>query len=233
MNSEAIDELIQSVLEGDASPSDVSRLERLVATDADVRERHARLKQAFEVLAEGAALEDPPADLKASILAEIRQQQAAARSRTAPRPVSRPAFSWLRLALPLAACAAAAVVVLWNGRASAPRPAAEGTTGAIAAAPRNAIALGEGDRAVSIAWHELSGGRFALDVGAGAGPVTLTIVAREARLDRPTEAIALEPGAKETLFGEVLGDAPAIRVTLAGAADGPVTRDVDLTGLRH
>lgn len=229
MNPDAIDDLIQTVLEGGASPSDVSRLEHLIATDEHVRERHARLKQAFETLALGATLEEPPAGLRDGILAEIRQQRVA----RPVRPVARPAFSWFRLALPLAACAAAAVVLLWNGRATAPRPAAEGVTGAIAAAPQHQIAIGQGDQAVSIAWHDLPGGRFALDLEAGASPVTVTIEPRNVRLDRPAEAIALDARATDTILGAVMSEAPAVRVTLTWADGRSATREVGLGEVRH
>ncbi len=234
MNAEAIDDLIQSVLEGDASPSDVSRLEQLIATDAFVRERHARLKQAFDALAEGTALEDPPAGLRENVLAEIRRQQSAAQARSTPRPVSRPAFSWLRLALPVAAVTVAAVVVLWNGRANGPSPALESTSGAIAAAPSNTIAIGQGERAVSIAWRELPGGRFALDlVGAGAGPVTVSLAPQRVRLDRPADAIALEPHATDTILGEISGQEPSVRVTLTWPDGRTESRDIPLDQIRH
>lgn len=158
MNPDAIDDLIQSVLDGEASPSDVTRLEQMIAADPFVRRRHAELQQAFATLAQGANLEDPPADLQASILEEIRRRQPAVARSADSRPISRPAFSWLRLALPLAAFAAAAVVLLWSGRANDSRSAADGTTGAIGAsgaagevAPQNALALGKGEQAVTIA----------------------------------------------------------------------------------
>ncbi|MBK7367562.1 MAG: hypothetical protein IPJ04_06510 [Candidatus Eisenbacteria bacterium] len=231
MNPDAIDDLIQTVLDGDASPSDVTRLEQMIATDPFVRQRHAELQLAFAALAQGAKLEDPPADLSANILAEIRRQQPAGARTAAARPVSRPAFSWLRIALPLAACAAAAVVLLWSGRPNTIRPAAEGTTGTIAAAPLGSLTLGPGDEAASIRWRKTNGATFALDLEAGTSAVSVTIEPQDVRLESPAGARALAPGATETILGTVTGEQPSVRVTLTWADGRSATREVKLSGL--
>lgn len=239
MNPDAIDDLIQTVLEGDASPSDVTRLEQMIATDPFVRQRHADLQQAFATLAQGAKLEDPPADLSANILAEIRRQTPASARTASARPISRPAFSWLRLALPLAACAAAAVVLLWNGRPNTIRPAAEGITGTIAAAPLGTLKLGPGDAAASIRWRKTSGtatsedATFALDLEAGTSPVTVTIEPKDVRLDSPAGAIALAPGVAGTILGAVTGEQPSVRITLQWADGRSTTREVSLAAVRR
>lgn len=233
MNPDAIDDLIQSVLDGEASPSDVTRLEQMIAADPFVRRRHAELQQTFATLAQGAKLEDPPADLSASILAEIRRQKPAVARHAAARPVSRPAFSWLRLALPLAACAAAAVVLLWSGRPTALRPAAEVTTGTIAAAPLGTLTLGPGEEAASIAWRKTAGAGFALDLKAGASPVTVAIEPRDVRLENTAEALALDPRAADTILGTVTGDQPSVRVTLTWADGRSASREITLAAVRR
>jgi hypothetical protein len=226
VNLDAIDDLIQTVLEGDASPVDTARLEQLVATDPRVRERLAELSLAFEALSQGPQLEAPPDDLRASILAEIRRQHSPATKR-AGSPALRPGFSWFRLALPLAACAAAVIVLVWNGQSPPPIPAGGSTSGTMGVPTAQVIRLGEGDRATALSWHR-AGAHFSLEIRAGRTPPTVVLEPRQVRLEEGSGPLVLGANELDTVRGEIEGDSPSVLVTLRWADGRSDSAEVSL-----
>lgn len=177
MNRESLDDLIQTVLDGDATGQQRVQLAHLLETDANARTRHAELEVAFEALA-GVKPAEAPADLRDNILAEIRSAAAARNARpqrAASLPTRRPAFSWFRLALPIAACAAAAVVLVWNAKKPLVLSSDSGTSGTMAASgPSGSLSLGPAGRAVKLHWRA-AGSDFQLQAHGGNEPAQIMI----------------------------------------------------------
>ena len=242
MTGEALDELIQSVLGGDAGAEERAQLERLLATSEEARVRHAELSAAFAALGH-ARLEEPPADLRESVMAEIRREAAARGTRAASAPARRPAFSWMRLALPLAACAAAAVVLVWNARQPSLGPTDSGSTSGTMAAsgPSGSLTLGPAGRAVRVHWRS-AGPEFQLELRMGDTPAHIRIepVGAGVRMgsaagDAGSNSVSAQLGAGALAkFAGTTSGAPgaaaAVRVTVTWPDGESASADVALQG---
>ncbi len=172
--NEPLSHLLQRLIEGEASDAERTRLEGLMARDPGLRRRHDELARVFSAL-RSARLEDAPAGLRDDILRSIR---GAAPARTPAARTGRPRLSWLRFALPVAAVAVAAVVLVAERRGGPQAPAGEHTTGALSAAdPRASLRLGRGPGAVTVT-TEAAGAGFRLHVRNGGSPVRLVLEAR-------------------------------------------------------
>lgn len=97
-----IQDLIQRDIDGRLSETERARLSSLLAADPSAREEHRRLESLRDMLA-GLPKEDPPAQIRASVLRDIRARRSA-----------RPGWSFGRFALGYvyAAAAGAALAIL-------------------------------------------------------------------------------------------------------------------------
>lgn len=197
------DDLIQRVLEGEATAEERTRLEALVASDAAARARYEELSRVFASLG-ATALEDPPAGMRDEVMRAVRGAapawaSASARAGGAPsgngrpavavRPELRPSFSWFRIALPVAAGAVAAVVLFANWQGGASRPGGDGVTGTMSQLRRHpGLRLGEGASAVHVTWSPAEKG-FRLSIRTGDAPVRVALDTQT-----PGALIALAPG---------------------------------------
>lgn len=169
--TQASEDLLNRVVEGDATPAERAKLEALLAADPELRRRHDELKQAFQAL--GAARTEPvPDGLHDDIVGAVARAAAAvpARSTLAPAPRLR----WTRLLLPISA-AAAAVVLIFALRSPTLPPSAS-TSGTMGGSPQpTRLRLGTGLDEVEVTGLSTGQG-FQIDVraGASAGTVELT-----------------------------------------------------------
>jgi len=180
--TESLDELIQRVLDGDATPAERALLENRLANDPAARSRREEIGRVFQAL-EGVRVEDPPAGLRDDILRAVRG--AAPAWRRAPARTGRPVFSWLRLTLPLAGAVAALVIfVSWQGlNRSISHDGVTGTMSGVAG--RETLRLGTGGDAVLVRTTRLDNG-FRLTIQAGNSPVTVV-------LETPDPGVTLRP----------------------------------------
>lgn len=219
--TEPLDELIQRVLDGDASPTEKLRLEQRLASDAHARNRYDELARVFEALS-ATRLEEAPAGLRDDVLRSVREAALARTPGTArtgvPTPrAARPAFSWFRLALPIAA-GAVAVAVLFVSLGGPRRIAGDQVSGTLAppAAPANLV-LGTGPDAVTIQPVAIPGGAE-LRVSAGAAPVTIHLEGADGAVQlaegpgAPAAALDLPLAASATVTLHVHAPAPGARV---------------------
>lgn len=192
--SRAIEELIQRVIEGEASPEECRRLDALIAADPAVRRRRDELEHAFRLLG-AARLEPAPEGLRDAVLRKIAAEPAHAGH--APRhgaPSHRTAgpLPWLRLLLPVTAVLAA-VSLLWVARTTTLRPGAP-VSGTIAGpAPAVSVTVGSGPAALRVD-AEAVGGGFRLDVRAGDSPGVAEFQAEGPGATLRRTADAPEPG---------------------------------------
>lgn len=219
--TEPLDELIQRVLDGDATPTEKLRLEQRLASDAHARNRYDELARVFEALS-ATRLEEAPAGLRDDVLRSVREAALARTPGTArtgvPAPrAARPAFSWFRLALPIAA-GAVAVAVLFVNLGGPRRIAGDQVSGTLAppAAPADLV-LGTGPDAVAIRPAVVATGAE-LRIVAGAVPVTLHLEGADGAVQLATDPAAPAAGldlplaASATATVHVLAPAPGARV---------------------
>lgn len=232
--NETLDDLIQRVLDGEATAGEQTRLESLLASDPAARARHDELSRVFAALAPLPS-EDPPAGLRDEVMRAVRGAAPAwapssaragrassegGRAVVFARPSLRPSFSWLRIALPAAAAAVAAVVLFANWRGGPQGPGGDGVTGAMTEIrPHPGLRLGEGADAVHVTWGPAENG-FRLTIRTGNAPVRVALDAQA-----PGALLALPPGAptpspriEATLPANALvvaeGTGPASRATI-------------------
>ena len=176
--SESLDDIIQQALDGAASPDDRARLDARLAADPDARRRYEELRAVFEALSDGSS-EDPPPGLHADIMRALPDRL--------PVPeLARPRWTWSRLALPFAAGAIAAAVVVITLRGGPSSTVPEGGASAtMSGAASRAVRLGLGTEGAALhvtLWREAEGAaRLAvtsdvptrLSVSSAQGSVTL------------------------------------------------------------
>jgi hypothetical protein len=178
--NESLDDLVQRVLDGNGSAEDQRRLEGRLASDASARNRYDELSRVFAGL-KAVQLEEAPSGMRDEVLRSVREAAlartpAAARAgvavTAAPR-VARPAFSWLRLALPIAAGAAAALVLFstvgrqaWFG--------GDRVSGTMSGAETETLHLGSGGESVVVSWAQAPGG-FQLRVVTNEAPASVRL----------------------------------------------------------
>ncbi|MEQ1832002.1 MAG: hypothetical protein ABL977_03020 [Candidatus Eisenbacteria bacterium] len=243
---ESLDELMQRVLEGEASSAEQLELQAELARDPAAHTRFAAQADAFERLAQ---LELPaaPPGLHDAVMAQVRATPVASTT-----PHRAPGAALRRWAFP-AVAAAVALVLLWftagpragggPGRAAAPGPAELAGTMAQANIA-GVLTLGEGDGALQVHWKRERGG-FVLQLESGAEPVEVEVTALT-----PGSAVRLEFAAEldSTFFREFNVGLPAHRsescqvtattpsATLRIQAKFPdgraVGREITITGLQ-
>lgn len=184
--NDTTDDLVQRALEGDLTPAERASLEARLASDPVTRGRYDELSRAFEALG-AARLAEPPAGLRDEVMRAVRgaapawapASARAGRAEPAPRPVvapRRPAFTWLRIALPVAAGAVAAVV-LFGGLPGGPgqQPAGDGVSGTMSGVrSTNGLTVGSGPSTVTVRWNPTDTG-FQIRLQAGDAPVHVVL----------------------------------------------------------
>lgn len=249
--NDTIDDLIQRALEGEASTAERARLEARLASDPAARARYDELSRAFEAL--GAVhLAEPPAGMRDEVLRAIRGAAPAwapastragrlAPAARTPALAGRPAFTWLRIALPVAAAAVAALV-MFVGLPGGPGSSGDKVSGTMSGlGSTDGLRLGAGPGAVLVRWAPSEHG-FQLRIQTGDAPVRLV-------LETPTAGatLLLAPGAptpsprvEATLPANALvvaeGTAPNTRATVRASVTFPDGRtasgEIGLQGLR-
>lgn len=246
---EWLDELMQRVLEGEASGPEQVELQSELARDPAARARFAAQTDAFERLAQ---LELPaaPDGLHEAVMAQVRSAPSPAAPVASTTPHRAPGAALRRGAFP-AAAAAVALVLLWftagpragggPGRTGAPGPAELAGTMAQANAT-GMLTLGDGDGALQVHWEHERGG-FVLRLEAGAEPVEVELTAltpgSSLQDERTPHRGSVTPGvfhlqlpARER--GACRGTATTPRATLRIQAKFPdghaVGREITITG---
>lgn len=199
--NDTLDDLIQRALEGEISAGERVRLEARLASDAAARVRYDELSRAFEALG-AARLAEPPAGMRDEVMRAVRgaapawapAPARAGRPEPAPRPAAkagRPAYAWLRIALPVAAGAIAVFVLFGPLRPPGPgQPGGDGVTGTMSGVrSTNGLVVGAAPSTVTVRWNPTDTG-FALHLQAGDAPVHVVLETRTAGA-----LLSLAPGA--------------------------------------
>lgn len=238
--SESFDELLQRVLDGDATPAERAHLEAHLAADPEARNRREEMGRVFQAL-EGARLEDPPAGLRDDVLRAVRG--AAPSWRRAPARTGRPVFSWMRLALPVAGVVAALVVfVSWQGvNRTVSKDRVTGTMSGLANERVERLHLAEGKSTLTVQSTSDANG-FWLKVQAGDVPatvvletgdpgVTLRLPGIEATAASRIET-AVAANSSVVIEGRSHKPVAVIRVTATLAGEAPRHGQLTLSGLQ-
>lgn len=249
--TDTIDDLIQRALEGEATAAERARLEARLASDPAARGRYDDLSRVFETLA-ATSLAEPPAGMRDEVLRAIRGAAPAwapasaragrpASAARAPALAGRPAFSWLRIALPVAA-GAVAVLVMFAApltRWIAPGDNVTGTMSGLRST--DGLRLGTGPGAVLVQWGPSAAG-FELRIRTGneSARVVLEALTPETTLSLAPGAPTPSPRIEATLPANALviaeGAAPSTRATVRVSVTFPdgrlATGEVGLRGLR-
>lgn len=177
---------IQDVLEGTASPGEAAETRAWLASSAEGREREQDLRETFTALG-ALALEEPPAGLSASIMAQVAGEPRRVRepwfAGVARSFVRRPAWG-LGYAFAAGVAAGAVVIGLATGslspvnRADLPVTATLAPPGVAAPDAAATLAAGSSEAAVAL-WTLGDTARLRLE-GAGREPGTLEIAWDEA-----------------------------------------------------
>ncbi len=242
--SEPLDELIQRVLDGDATAADKLRLEQRLASDAQARNRYDELARVFDALS-ATQLEEAPAGLRDDVLRSVREaalarSPAAARTGArAPVHARRPAFPWLRFALPVAAGAAAALL-FFSTQSAPPWRAGDRVSGTMSEpGAAQELRLGSGPGALRVSGRPAGAG-FELRLEAGDAPVRVRLetsgpgasLALAGNTASPTLEAALAANSV-TLVQGLAGDSRAsVRVLATFAAGQVASGELLVTGLR-
>lgn len=250
--NDALDDLIQRALEGDVSADERAGLDVRLAADPQARGRYDELSRAFEALG-SVPLAEPPAGMRDEVMRAVRGAApawAAASARAghavpaAPRPRSagRPAFAWLRIALPLAAGVAAALVLLANWQGSPWGTGGDRVSGTMSGlTSTDALRLGEGANAVLVRWGPSRTG-FELRVQTGAAPVRVVLETPTAGATLRLAPVVPVPAARveatlpanavSVAEGTAPGPRATIRVRVTLPDGGTESGEIGLTGLR-
>lgn len=252
--SETLDDLIQRALEGDASATERARLEARMASDPSARGRWDELSRTFEALRAARPVE-PPAGMRDEVLSTIRgaapawapASARAGRTVPVPRPTGplalsrRPAFPWLRIALPAAAGLVAIVFAFASWRGGLPRTDDDLASGAMSGAA-NLVRIGPGDSAVLVHWNPSPTG-FQLRIQSGDAPVRVVLetLTAGARVSLAPGAATPSPRVETNLPANALviaeGTAPDTQATVRVSVTLPDGRlaagEVRLRGLRQ
>lgn len=235
--SDSLDDLIQRLLEGEASVEERTRLEARMASDPTVRARHDELARVFHALA---SIEPAPvpADLREDILHAIRGA-APSRASVSTR-AGRPLFSWMRLTLPLTAVAVAVIVLIANQQGLPGRSPADQMSGSMSgAASPGSLRLGAGAQAVWIRSDRTDSG-FQLRIQNAGAPsqirlealtagAQLRLEAQAARSSSPVEA-SLPANALVIAEGTAPDSGATIRVSITFPDGQSATGEIRLRG---
>lgn len=237
MRDEILDDLIQRVLDGEGTPEEARRLEARLATDPQVRERHAELQQVFAGLA-AIELEHAPAGLHASIMSAVR---ASAPNAARPQPAARAPRQPLRFARMLLPVAAGLIAGAFGWAAISgglgPAGSASDLSGAMGAAPVSMplLTLGGLERGVTVSASRGDKGATVLELAGGSTPVQVWVASpgNDVSLTADPAGAAsdgliaekLAPGSVLRVVCVPLHGSPAVRVT-AKLADGSVAEGV-------
>ncbi len=237
--SGSLDELIQRVLDGDATAAERAGLEARIASDPEARSRREEMERVFQALGD-ARSEDPPAGLRDDILRAVGG--AAPAWRRTPARAGRPAFSWFRLVLPVAGAVAAVVIfVSWQGVNHT--VSRDGVSGAMSAAePQGTLRLGSGGDKVLVRPLKLANG-FRLTVQAGDSPVrvvletagtgvTLRLPGHDAAKATTRIEASVAANSLEVIEGASRTPVAVIRVTATPEGGTPRHGEVVLRGLQ-
>ncbi len=241
MTDEIVDDLIQRVLDGEGTPEEARRLQARLASDPEVRERHAELKQVFDSLA-SVRVEDAPAGLHASIMRAVRTSAPAVAPVQTVRATRRP-FDFARLLLPVAAGFVAGALG-WAALGGSLGPAAPPATvsGAMAdlSQPTPLLSLGQADQGVLVSAARSDKGATLLELQTGGKPVQLWLLSEDQAVSlvaEPSNGATAIAGAEGVLAMEIAPKsllrvrcvpakgAQSVRVT-AKLADGSVAEGV-------
>lgn len=169
-----VEDLIQRVLEGSATPEESGRLDTMTAADPALRRRREELEHVFLLLG-SARLEPSPARLKESVLRAIREEVPGhAGAVKAPKLVSG-GIPWGRLLLPVTALVLASVLV-WAARAPWNEPAGRVSGTMAGSTAPVSLSLGSGTEAVRVDAASEAGG-FQIEILNGDAPVEAEIAA--------------------------------------------------------
>jgi anti-sigma factor RsiW len=250
--TESLDDLIQRVLDGDGSAEERTRLDARLASDPRARSRYDDLSRVFQALS-AVQVEEAPSGMRDDVLRSIREAALAKTRDTARAGVAvpavrapragRPAFSWLRLALPIAGGAVAAVVLFttiggppWR----APVGRVSGTMSGAGSA--DAMRVGSGPAAVVVRWAPSKSG-FSLKIQTGAAPVrvvlegvspgtALNLAAYGAAIPAPRIEATLPANALVIAEGSAPDTQATVRVTVTLPDGQLASGEVSLRGLR-
>jgi len=250
--NETLDDLIQRALEGEVTADERTRLDARLAAEPAARSRYDELSRAFEALG-SVPLAEPPAGMRDEVMRAIRgaapawaaASARAGRTIPASRPslrAGRPAFAWLRIALPLAAGAVAALVLVANWQGSPWRTGGDRVSGTMSGLrSTDALRLGEGASAVLVRWSPSRAG-FELRVQAGDTPVQLVLETPTAGATLSLAPAASAPSTRveatlpANAFVVVQGTAPGtratVRVSVTQSDGSTASGEVGLQGLR-
>ncbi len=248
---ESLDELMQRVLEGEASGPEQVELQSELARDPAARARFAAQTDAFERLTQ---LELPaaPDGLHEAVMAQVRSTPTSAAPVTSTTPHRAPGAALRRWAFP-AVAAAVALVLLWftagpragggPGRAAAPGPAELAGTMA-QANTTGVLTLGEGDGALQVHWKRERGG-FVLRLESGAEPVEVEVTVLTpgsgVRLEFAAELdstffrgfnVGLPAHRSESCQGTAITPSATLRVQAKFPDGRAVGREITITGLQ-
>lgn len=244
---EALDELIERVLEGDATPAELLEFEAELARDPAARVRFESRSDVFRRLSQLQPSEVPPG-LHDAVMSEVLRSP---RSRMVAAPVlSSGPSRWPRWADRRWAFPAVAVVVacglLWfaGGR---PRPGSSGRSEQsgtlVGTSGAGALTLGEGDAALQVRWERARTG-FVLRLDPGAERVEVDVAALTPGTGFVTEHAAggqpappalhlrLTAHQRETLLGSAPTPNARIRIQVKFTDGQAVEREFTITGLQ-
>lgn len=225
---EPFDDLVQHVLEGDATPEDRAQLEALIVADAALRRRRDELAHVFSLLG-SARVAPAPEGLRDTVMQAIADLPTAT-DRHVPNAVSAfPARAgWTRMVLPVAA-AIAAIALVWFVRT--PSPASRGEVSGTMAGPSRTVSvrLGDGAAAVVVEGRAVETGiELQLRAGSAAGVAEIVSLDDGVLLSRPPQFVTVgaeplslefEPGARILAHGRSTASEVPLRIVVR-FADG-------------
>ena len=220
--NEPLDHLLQRQFDNDLSADEQRRLEARLAADPSARARQQELSSVFDAL-RTARPEAAPPGLRDDVLKTIRG--AAPSKVQAPARAGRPAFAWLRLALPLAGASVAALLLTADWQRAPWRVGGEWVAGTLSPRAMDSLRLGHGASSVQVRWYPTARG-FELRIQTREAPVHIA-------LEAVTEGtrLSLAPEGSPTFSPRIAAALPANALVIAEgtARDTGATLRVNVT----